>query len=124
MIIFHYFLTFIFGADNISTSTDMTIMKRDPTSISEKFKVLGNETRLEIFKFLATGEKCVCNIFEHLKLAQNLVSHHLGVLRKSEIITSRKDGKWVHYSINTKEVKNLNEVLNKVLTSTKKSSNC
>ncbi len=92
--------------------------------ISEQFKVLGNETRLEIIKFLATGEKCVCNIYEHLKLAQNLVSHHLGVLRKSGLIIASKEGKWVHYSLNEAEIKNLEGLLSKVLLSTKKKSKC
>lgn len=92
--------------------------------ISKQFKVLGNDTRLEIIKFLATGEKCVCNIYEHLKLAQNLVSHHLGVLRKSDLIVASKEGKWVHYTLNDSTIKNMSNSLEKVLTTAKKKSKC
>lgn len=63
-------------------------------------RAMGNPIRLNILRFLNTGEKCVCNIFEYLDLPQNLVSHHLGILRKSDLIKARKDGKWVHYSLN------------------------
>ena len=92
--------------------------------ISEQFKALGNDTRLEIIKFLATGEKCVCNIFEYLNLSQNLVSHHLGVLRKSGLIIASKEGKWVHYSLNETRIKNLEDLLSKVLLVNKKKSKC
>ena len=97
-------------------------MKKD--LISERFKVLGDETRLEIIKFLATGEKCVCNIFENFNLTQNLASYHLGILRKLGLIQARKKGKWVYYSLNIKSVENLSEVLDKVLTSKKINTNC
>lgn len=77
--------------------------------MNKKFKVLSltlkatsNNARLQILSYLSSGEKCVCKIFEHLKLPQNLVSHHLGVLRRNNLITARKDGKWVYYSINPK----------------------
>jgi len=64
-------------------------------------KALGNPVRLNILHFLVSGEKCVCKIFAQLQLPQNLVSHHLGILRKNRLITCRKDGKWVLYSLNT-----------------------
>ena len=82
---------------------------------SQQFKVLGNETRLEIIKFLASGEKCVCNIYEHLKLTQNLVSHHLGILRKSGLIIASREGKWVHYALNEAEIQNLESLLSNIL---------
>jgi len=66
----------------------------------ELFSALGNEIRFRIVGYLATGEKCVCCIFKKLSLPQNLVSHHLGILRENRIIADRKDGKWVYYSLN------------------------
>ncbi|MBI5414857.1 helix-turn-helix transcriptional regulator [Candidatus Peregrinibacteria bacterium] len=70
-------------------------------------KSLANDIRVDILRYLASGEKCVCHIFEHLGLPQNLVSHHLSLLRKSGFIRARKDGKWVHYSLNPKEFRKL-----------------
>lgn len=64
-------------------------------------KALGSPVRLDILKCLIPGERCVCTIFEQLELRQNLVSHHLAILRNSGLIISRKEGKWVHYSLNS-----------------------
>lgn len=62
-------------------------------------KALSNPIRLDILQYLFPSERCVCNIFAHLNLPQNLVSHHLGVLRKEGFIKARKEGKWVRYSL-------------------------
>lgn len=64
-------------------------------------KGLGNPVRLDILRYLIPGEQCVCNILAQLNLPQNLISHHLGVLRKNGFIKARKEGKWVHYSLNS-----------------------
>ena len=75
------------------------------------FKALGNPVRLDIIHFLGSGEKCVCKIFTHLNLPQNLVSHHLGILRESGLIKSRKEGKWVHCSLDLECLSNLKSFL-------------
>jgi ArsR family transcriptional regulator len=63
-------------------------------------KIMSEPNRLKIYSFLAAGERCVCDIEAFVKLPQNLVSHHLGVLRDGGFIRARRDGRWVHYSIN------------------------
>ena len=87
--------------------------------VLESFKALGDDTRLRIVLLLASGTKCVCEIFGQLKLPQNLVSHHLGILREIGIINSKKKGKWVYYSLNTSAMTDLGEHLN-ALTKRKK----
>ena len=67
-------------------------------------KLMCEPNRLKIFAFLASGEQCVCKIEEHIKLPQNLVSHHLGVLRDAGYIRARRAGRWVHYSVNKKKL--------------------
>lgn len=86
--------------------------KDQSRAVLSLFKALGNQVRLDILRFLISGEKCVCKIFEHLNLSQNLVSHHLGILRENELIQSRKDGKWVHYSLNTAHFESLKDFAN------------
>jgi ArsR family transcriptional regulator, arsenate/arsenite/antimonite-responsive transcriptional repressor len=56
--------------------------------------------RLRIFGYLSSGERCVCDVEQYMQLPQNLVSHHLGVLRDAGFIRARRDGRWVHYSVN------------------------
>jgi len=63
-------------------------------------RTVGDENRLRILCLLQKGELCVCDIWRHLDLAQNLTSHHLSVLKELNLITARKDGLKVFYSIN------------------------
>jgi ArsR family transcriptional regulator len=65
----------------------------------EILKALSDETRLKIVKFLLDGEKCVCEIFPHVKRSQSTVSIQLSVLEKAGIVGSRREGKKVFYRI-------------------------
>ncbi len=67
-------------------------------------KALADETRLKIIEFLLDGEKCVCEIFPHVKRTQSTTSIQLDVLRKAGILASRKEGKRVYYFISDKRV--------------------
>lgn len=96
----------------------------DNKQIAKLLKILGGGVRLNIVLYLSSGEKCVCNIFEHLKLSQNLVSHHLSVMRKNNLITARKDGKWVHYALNDSNLEKLYSFLRKILQTKKRQNKC
>lgn len=67
-------------------------------------KALADETRLKIVEFLLDGEKCVCEIFPHVKRTQSTVSIQLDVLRKAGILDSKKAGKKVYYFISDKKI--------------------
>ena len=63
-------------------------------------KALGDPTRLTLAAALAgTDEACVCDLSWVMERAENLVSHHLGVLRRSGLVSSRRDGKMVLYAL-------------------------
>ncbi len=64
------------------------------------FKALSDGTRLRIVKLLEKGELCVCDIVAALDIIQPKASFHLGVLREAGLIKDRKQGKWIHYSLN------------------------
>ncbi len=63
------------------------------------FKALSEETRLRILKLLDRGELCVCDIVAALEMIQPKVSFHLGVLKEAGLIRDRKQGRWIHYSL-------------------------
>ena len=63
-------------------------------------KALSDGTRLNIVEFLLNGEKCVCEIFPHVKRTQSTTSIQLGKLEESGILKSRRGGKKIFYSIN------------------------
>jgi len=67
-------------------------------------RIIAEENRLRIICMLRRGEKCVCELWQSLKLPQNLVSHHLKVLKKLDLIGSRKDGLKVIYSLKEDEI--------------------
>ena len=63
-------------------------------------KALADPTRLTLAWALAqTDEACVCDLSWILERAENLVSHHLKVLRQAELVTSRREGKMILYSL-------------------------
>ena len=63
------------------------------------FKILSDESKFKIIKYLMKGEKCVCTIAQDLSMEQSLVSHHINTLRKAGLIINRKVGSWVHCSL-------------------------
>ncbi len=68
------------------------------------FKALSEETRLRIIKLLEQGELCVCDITAALDMVQPKVSFHLSTLKEAGLIKDRKQGKWIHYSLNEKDL--------------------
>jgi len=65
----------------------------------ELLKALADDTRFKIVEYLLEGEKCVCEIFPHVKRTQSTVSIHLGNLEKAKILESRREGKKIFYKI-------------------------
>ena len=77
--------------------------------LSDFFKVLGDSTRLGIL-FAIDGEPmCVCDIAELLGMTKSAVSHQLKILRQSDLITYRKSGKNVFYSLADDHVRDIIE---------------
>ena len=65
------------------------------------FKALADATRLRILGLLLTGEVCVCDIHESLKIPQPKASRHLAYLRNAGLVDTRRDGLWIHYRLGT-----------------------
>jgi len=64
------------------------------------FKAFCDERRIEILNQLKCGEKCACKLLEDVDISQATLSHHMKILCDSGIVNGRKEGKWMHYSIN------------------------
>jgi ArsR family transcriptional regulator len=63
------------------------------------FKALADATRLRILGLLLSGEVCVCDIHESLKIPQSRASRHLAYLRRAGLVETRRDGLWIHYRL-------------------------
>lgn len=64
------------------------------------FKALCDPNRLIIIEMLQSGEKCACKILEDINIGQSTLSHHMKILCESGLVSSRREGKWMHYSLN------------------------
>ncbi len=70
-------------------------------TMATMFKALGDPVRLRLVAKIASspgGEACVCDILD-VGVSQPTVSHHLKRLREAGLVTSRKQGTWVHYAV-------------------------
>lgn len=73
---------------------DDTIM-----DLSDTFKVFSDSTRLKILCALSSGEMCTCDLSALLGMTQSAISHQLRILKQSNLVKNRREGKVVYYSI-------------------------
>lgn len=84
--------------------------------LSELFKVFGDSTRIKIICALFQHEMCVCDIAALLNMSQSAVSHQLRVLKNAKLVSNRRDGKVVYYSLADDHVKRIfDQGLNHIL---------
>ena len=70
------------------------------SEIAKVCKALGDENRVKIIKMLTVGEMCACKLLEAFNITQPTLSHHMKILTDCNLVSMRKDGKWIYYSIN------------------------
>lgn len=71
----------------------------DISNFAKVLNLLGEEIRLSIILLLRENNLSVNSIANALNISQPLVSHHLRLLKDGDIITSKKDGKQIIYSL-------------------------
>ena len=65
------------------------------------FKNLADQTRLTILLLISVEQElCVCELCNALDLSQPKISRHLALLKTANILTSRRQGQWIYYSLN------------------------
>jgi ArsR family transcriptional regulator, arsenate/arsenite/antimonite-responsive transcriptional repressor len=74
-------------------------MAKQLSEMEMLFKALADATRLRILGLLLSGEVCVCDIHESLKIPQPKASRHLAYLRRSGLVETRREGLWIHYRL-------------------------
>lgn len=75
-------------------------MQQGIDGLADSFKALGDPVRLRLFRLIASADEiCVCHMSDALELPQSTVSRHLAVLRHAGLVSTRRDGKWMHYRI-------------------------
>ena len=77
--------------------------------LADFYKIFGDTTRVRIIYALDKAELCVCDISALLNMTISAVSHQLKILRDSNLVSTRRDGKVVYYSLADNHVKEIIE---------------
>ena len=77
----------------------------------ETFKALADPTRRKILRLLGDGEMTAGEIVSHFNISGPSMSHHFGALKQAGLISGRKDGQQIYYSLDTTVVQDLLTVL-------------
>ncbi|NDO48565.1 helix-turn-helix transcriptional regulator [Lachnospiraceae bacterium MD335] len=81
--------------------------EQEISDLSDLFKVFGDATRLRILFVLFESEMCVCDLAEVLNMTQSAISHQLKVLKQSKLVTNRREGKSIFYSLADSHVRSI-----------------
>jgi ArsR family transcriptional regulator, arsenate/arsenite/antimonite-responsive transcriptional repressor len=65
-------------------------------------RALADPTRVRILAALRNGELCVCELVDALGISQSSLSSHLQICRQSGVVTTRKESRWIYYSLSTR----------------------
>jgi DNA-binding transcriptional ArsR family regulator len=85
--------------DSLTRSHDIDRMADNAKRATDFLKALAHESRLMMLCILAEGEKSVSELEDHLGLRQPTVSQQLARLRADGLVTTRRDGKTIYYSV-------------------------
>jgi len=76
-----------------------TAVYSDHARAARLFHALSDEIRLEVIELLREGERCVCDLTEALDIAQPRLSWHLKALKDAGLLSDRREGRWIYYTL-------------------------
>ena len=74
-------------------------MAKSQLDLETLLRTLADRTRLRLLNLMRDREVCVCYFVETLQTSQPKISRHLAYLRRSGLVSARREGLWQHYSI-------------------------
>lgn len=89
------------------------LMRRHACEAARLMKAMGNENRLMVLCALAEGELSVGELLESVDLSQSALSQHLAVLRREELVSTRREAQSIYYSLASSEASKLIRFLNR-----------
>ncbi len=85
--------------DKIKQVTEHMPDEDELYDLAELFKIFGDSTRIRILYVLFESDVCVCDLAEMLHMNQSAISHQLKILKQAKLVTGRREGKSVIYSL-------------------------
>lgn len=89
-------------------------MEKNYKKFALLMKALSDETRVNILDMISMEELCACKILEEFNITQPTLSYHMKILNDCGLVTSRKDGVWMKYTINMENIHTLREFFNSI----------
>jgi ArsR family transcriptional regulator len=83
------------------SAIDMSLMRQNADNACRMMKTLANRDRLMLLCQLSQGEKCVGELEELTKIQQPTLSQQLAILRKEEVVSTRRSGKQIYYKLSS-----------------------
>lgn len=80
-------------------AVDIAQLRKSAGKATCFLRVLANEDRLLLLCQLTAGEKCVSDLESLTKITQPTLSQQLGILRMEGLVSTRREGKYIYYSI-------------------------
>ncbi|MBX9874263.1 MAG: metalloregulator ArsR/SmtB family transcription factor, partial [Beijerinckiaceae bacterium] len=97
--------------DGAEFSAELDVLMRKARKASDFLKALSHENRLLLLCLLAERERTVTELENILSLRQPMVSQQLARLRLDQLVTTRRDGKAVYYSLANDDVRRMIAVI-------------
>ncbi len=86
---------------------EQMVCEKDVDAMSDIFAMFGDSTRLKIMNALFAHELCVSDLSALLEMSTSAVSHQLSNLKKTKLVTTKKKGKLVYYSLADEHIINI-----------------
>lgn len=87
--------------------TDLTASSEELEMLAELFHQMADGTRLNLLLSLLEGEKCVCDLADRTSVSVSAISHQLRSLRTARLVSGRRDGRHIYYSLADDHVRTL-----------------
>ena len=89
--------------------------QKDVSRVYVFLRAIADPNRLKILCILQGGSKCVCEIVPVIGISDKLVSHHLKQLKSIGLLVEKREGKFVHYSLDKKAIKEYKKIFNQII---------
>jgi DNA-binding transcriptional ArsR family regulator len=95
------------------TTREMKQLERNAHKACDLLGAMANASRLMILCQLADGEKSVSDLQPAIGLSQSALSQHLAVLRRKQVVRTRRDGQSIYYALNSGEAASIMNTLHR-----------
>jgi len=99
---------------SVQENVDLVAMRDNAKEATALLKALANENRLMILCYLEGKELSVSELNESLDLSQSALSQHLAVLRRDELVKTRRESQTIFYSLSGDRASNIIRTLHQM----------